>query len=800
MKRALRVLLVALIVALAIEVTSRIDGSSFTAEAQSGSTLAKVDPLLEPFLSRLGIGARAPVIITYRAMPTQTEITRLRSLGIMKGFMLRELPMVIVDMNLSQLASVRRQPGVRSVWGNRVMKVLTNESRHFIGVPQMSADREISNHNSVNPGFPISGKTIGVGYIDTGIDATNEDLKLGRKTMQNVIQPLAQGVVSDGGLLLGVGVSISDLIVDTIPGFVPPIYIENAPTSDLESGHGTHGAGVTAGTGANSGGFYGGVASGAHLVGIDTGDDKGLPLVAILTAFDYMMVNQFTHNIRVLNNSWGSSFAASEVDPDNPVNVATRRAHDLNMVVVFAAGNSGAADDAINPYSTMPWTISVAAGEKNGLGQPADFTSIGKNNGTGTDVAGMPADPASVPNLRPDITAPGVRIISTKARTVSPFMNALSVLNNDPQNIPPAFLPYYYSSDGTSFACPHISGVVALMLEANSQLTPDEVVSILRQTATPMPYEEKVVGAGYVDAHNAVRAAMGLSAVDHPADLFPPDTGEPRPEITDPAGDQTGTTAQDIVSCDFGYDAAASELVYTLTLADLSQRTANNQWTLSSKFGAVELFVSAAITETGAATYEYGTVTVLPNGTPNQSNIGPTDSGVISGNQIIMRLSIAKVNQAVGFDVLGTDSKATSARSQILIGASAVGGLLLNADSAAGSDYNVSDSSAGSGGPQPEYAEFTERLTGALPIGNASALVPVQIRRPMLEARLNYHPANQSLSFELLDATGNVIAVANQSGEKAINLSNVAAGNYAFRVSGSPTKNVDFVIKGKQAR
>jgi hypothetical protein len=224
------------------------------------------------------------------------------------------------------------------------------------------------------------------------------------------------------------------------------------------------------------------------------------------------------------------------------------------------------------------------------------------------------------------------------------------------------------------------------MLEANPTLTPDDVVTILRQTATPMPYEQKVVGAGYVDAHNAVRAALGLPMVDHPFNLNPTGGG---PEIVDAQGDEFGTAAQDILSCDFAYDAATGQIVYTLALDNLSGRTQNDSWTISSKFGAVTVFVSAAITETGAESYEYGTITTLPNGTPNQSSIGPADSGVISGNKITIRLSLAKVNAAVGSNVLGTTSTATSAKAQILIGTSLTGGLLLNADSAAGKDFVV---------------------------------------------------------------------------------------------------------------
>jgi len=202
-----------------------------------------------------------------------------------------------------------------------------------------------------------------------------------------------------------------------------------------------------------------------------------------------------------------------------------------------------------------------------------------------------------------------------------------------------------------------------------------------------MPYEERVVGAGYVDAHNAVRAAMGLQAVAHPFNLIPTDTDGP--EIVDAAGDAAGTAAQDILSCDFAYDAAAGQIVYTITLADLGQRTQNNSWTISSNFGDVTVFVSAAITETGAPSYEYGKVTALPNGTPNQESIGAADSGQIQGNRIVMRLALQKVDAAVGSSVLGTTSKATSAKAQILIGTSATGGLLLNADSASGKDFKV---------------------------------------------------------------------------------------------------------------
>ena len=651
----------------------------------SAATAVKIDPQLTRLLAQR---ATVPVIITYSKKPGPAELSRLQLAGIVKGFATRELPMVIADMSAAQLSLVSRQPGVVSIYSNRLMKTFTNVSRPFIGVPQMQADQQVTKNNHSNPGLPITGKGVGIGYIDTGLDATHKDLTYGKKTVQNVIQPLSETTVGDGGLVVGVGYSIGDILAGT--GFVPPVYVENQQMSDIESGHGTFGSAVAAGTGEQSGGFYGGVARGAHLVGVNSGNELGLPTVAIIGAYDYLLANQYAYNIRVINNSWGDTLSADGLDPANPINVATRTAHDRNITVVFAAGNSGDTPTSINPYSTMPWTISVAAGEKQGLGTPADFSSRGVDNGTGADVAGMPADPTLAPNLRPDITAAGVDIKSARLRGVGITNTAgtlpIFVGANDLTTIPPAYLPYYTTSQGTSFACPHVTGVVALMIEANPLLTPDDVVTILRQTANPMPYEERVVGAGYVDAHNAVRAAMGLTAVDHPFSLIP--TGG-APEIQDPSDDEFGTAAQDIRSVDFAYDAAHQQIVYTLTLGDASARTQNNAWTISSVFNGVTVFVSARVSETGEMAYEYGHYETLPNGTNNQVGDGAPDSAQVVGNQIIFRVAVDKINAVAGTNIVGTTSTETGAKAQIVIGTSVTPSLLLSSDTASGSDFVV---------------------------------------------------------------------------------------------------------------
>jgi subtilisin family serine protease len=782
----------------------------------SASAAVSIDRLLQQQISAAPLSLR-PVVITFERMPTNSDFQMLRALGITGGWRMRELPIVLTRINKVQFDALRQKSGIRSLYANHAFRKLDSVSNEFIGVNALLADREVT---TLNGGLPVSGKNVGVAYIDTGIDATHPDLRLGENVIQNVVFPTS--------------LSPLELPAD----FVPVVPLENQPFSDVEGGHGTFGAGVLAGTGAASAGFYRGVAPGAKLVGLQAGNDVGLTTYAIIQAMDYALVKQFQYNIRVCNNSYGTTLAAYPYDPNDPINTATRIMHDRNITVVFAAGNDGDAPDMINPFSVAPWVISVAAGEKQGLGTPAGFSSRGNDNGTGTDTPGQPADPSAAPNLRPDITGSGVDIkaprskgpgVTNTAGTIPVFVGA-----NDLSTIPPAFLPYYTTSQGTSFATPQVSGVVALMLEANPLLTPDEVVTILRQTATPMPFEERVVGAGYVDAHNAVRAAKQLAAMPHPANLFP-STDPNAPQIVDAADDQLGTTAQDIRAAKFAYDAAANQIVYTLTLADLSNRTPNMRWTLTSKFGATEVFVTASADET-ATTYEYGRITTLATGTQNQETIGAADAGAIQGNQITIRLGLEKVNAAVGANVLGTTSTNTQAESQILIGSSLTGGLLLNSDQATGSDFAVNGSDPNptptptvtptptpTATPTPEpsptptptatpvpqpsptptpteqanQGKFEERYSGTINPGQNAAEIAFSVRHAVLNAQMNQNHGNQPLTFELLDANYNLIATAAQN---KIQLGNLPAGTYYYRVRGSVTRAVDFTIKSGQGR
>ena len=771
----------------------------------SVSAAVSVDRLLVSQVNAAPLSL-TPVIITFDHKPAAVDFAMLQSLGIVGGRYLTQLPMILTAVNLAQFNALKSKPGVVSLYANRTMHPFDLESRTISGVEDLVRDAQVT---ALNSGLPVSGRNVGIAYVDTGLDATHPDLQLGQNVAQNVYFATA------------------DAPVDLPAGFVPIVPVENTPMSDIEGGHGTFGAAVAAGTGAASGGLYAGMAPGAKLVAIRAGNDVGLTTYAIVQAYDYALVNQYHYNIRVCNNSWGTTIADTPYDPNDPINVSTRTMHDRNITVVFAAGNDGDAPNVINPYSVAPWVISVAAGEKRGLGTPASFSSRGNDDGTGSDTAGQPADPTTPPNLRPDIIGSGVDIKSARSKGpgVTNFAGTLPVFvgANDLSTIPPAFLPYYTTSQGTSFSTPQVSGIVALMMEADPLLTPDQVVTILRQTATPMPYEERIVGAGYVDAHNAVRTAMSLAMTTHPASLFP--SNDPNaPQIIDDANDQIGTTAQDIREGSFRYDPATNQLVYRLVVSDASVTTPNMNWTMMSSFGQTQVFVTASVDET-TTSFNYGTITTLATGTQNQQTIGAADSGGISGNEITVRLSVDKISSAVGFNVLGTTSTGTTANAQILIGSSLTGGLLLSSDQASGSDFFVGDQNPTPtptpspdptpsptatptppptpeptpvSSPTPEAdagGRFDERYSGTLDPGQPAVTMEFDLRRSTLDAQINQNHGDQTIYFDLQDASGNLIATA---GQQKIQLSGLTPGTYVYRVRGSVSKAVDFTIKSGQ--
>ncbi len=409
------------------------------------------------------------VVVTFNGSgaPSSTHLQLLQSLGLTKGLTFKNLPIAGLLATQAQVDALSKSPYVRSIYLNKKLSYFNHDDTNLTGVQRLRKDQ---NFTTRNKGVPISGKGVGVMINDSGVDGTHEDVKLGTHLVQNVL----------GSTNLS---SLSTLL--------PVTYLENVPNTDTNSGHGTHCAGSVGGNGARSNGLYAGVAPGATLVGYGSGG--ALFILDALGGYDYALTHQFQYGIRVISNSWGTS---GDFDPFDPVNVASKKAYDLGIVSVFAAGNDGPSSDTHNPYAIAPWVISVGAGDK--YGKLADFSSRGVKGEGGTFTY---EDQTWKYENRPTIVGPGVDVVSTRA--IAPVSSLSAQM--DVELLDPAHIPFYAHMSGTSMATPHVAGVVALLLEANPSLTPGQVKEILQKTATNMPgHESWEVGAGYVNAYAAV--------------------------------------------------------------------------------------------------------------------------------------------------------------------------------------------------------------------------------------------------------------------------------------------------------
>jgi serine protease AprX len=450
----------------------------------SGAAMA--DAQLDPqLLSKLLAAAptdELQIVISYeQSVPvTPGQITALHSLGITKGVTMRTLPIAGALATPAEIRALAQRDDVASIYWNAPLRYYNQEARQIT-----STARAQANPGDYNRALPFSGKGITVLVNDSGIDATHEDLKLGEHVVQNVLG--AQNI-------------LAELATEVSPGIVPVTYLEGVPNTDLGSGHGTHCAGSVGGTGERSNGLFRGVAPGADIVGYGSG--AVLLVLDAVGGLDYAATNQFSYRntIRVTSNSWGSS---GPFEPLNPVNIASYELYKRGIVSVFAAGNDGPGEDTHNPYAQAPWVISVGAGEKDGV--LTGFSSRGKRGESGSFT--MPDGRSWTYVNEPTLVAPGVDIVSTRDP-----LGALPPLEaqHDAETLDPAYLPFYTHMSGTSMATPHVAGIVALLLEANPNLTPAQVKDLLKRTATNMSGRLSwEAGAGHINTYAALAEASG---------------------------------------------------------------------------------------------------------------------------------------------------------------------------------------------------------------------------------------------------------------------------------------------------
>jgi serine protease AprX len=252
---------------------------------------------------------------------------------------------------------------------------------------------------------------------------------------------------------------------------------------DDEYGHGTHLAGVIAGNGAASGGKWRGVAPGAQLVSVKVaGPDGATDVSVVIAGLQWVVTHRAQYGIKVLNLSFGTdSVQPYAVDP---LNAAVERAWAAGITVVVSSGNRGAG--TINKPGDDPFVITVGAAD---MKQTADRKDdeIAPFSSSGITQDGF---------MKPDVVAPGTTIVATRdAGSTIDSLHQDAVVDGE-----------YFKGTGTSQAGAIVSGVAALLYQANPTLRPNTVKGILMGSTFRMSQYRSGGGSGLVDAAGALQS------------------------------------------------------------------------------------------------------------------------------------------------------------------------------------------------------------------------------------------------------------------------------------------------------
>ncbi|MEI6103573.1 MAG: S8 family peptidase [Methanothrix sp.] len=320
----------------------------------------------------------------------------------------------------------------------------------------------------------IDGQGITVAVIDSGIDKNHPDL-------------------------IGKVVAEKNFLADEI-------------TADDLLGHGTMVAGIIAGSGTASNGKYKGIAPGAKLISVKVIDGKGDGKVSdIIAGIEWAVYN----GADVLSLSLGG-INLGETNP--PITMAADNAAGAGVVVCVAAGNrnssetggqvagttsrqvgrgtpadlsqtDGAKKDVY--YLLVPIVLALPPGLIDSPGDGVKVITVGATDAKGHIAGFSGSGPTRDDRIKPDVVAPGVDIISIVPVGVKR----------------PKSVDIYYSQEsGTSLSAPVASGMAALLLQANKNLSAAGVKAVMTRGAKKLDstlgesYEEYYQGAGMLDA------------------------------------------------------------------------------------------------------------------------------------------------------------------------------------------------------------------------------------------------------------------------------------------------------------
>ncbi len=358
----------------------------------------------------------------------------------------------------------------------------------------------------------------------------------------------------------GVNIALTDTGVDNehpglsgkfVAGYDAVCYVHTDPQCLLAGGreedgsfdpddgnqHGTACMGMASATGIEADGSqsdYYGSAPNASLVDVRIGTDVGAgPFENYLLEQEFYEsamnglqwiidhrddawagVDEANHGIDIISLSWG--ITSHENGGSDGTDMHSRILDDAmlaGVTVSNAAGNDGPDNDGLSGMSASSLSVTVAATDDlNTVNRTDDtiasYSSRGprKDNGDGNPLN----------ELVPELSAPGTNIVQAEGCVTSGGCN--NFLGGDASDN-----TYTGRGSGTSYATPAVTGVIALVIEANGNLTPLQIKEILKQTAERRgepsvpdidPYWNRDFGWGMVDAYAAVAMAQHIAQTD----------------------------------------------------------------------------------------------------------------------------------------------------------------------------------------------------------------------------------------------------------------------------------------------
>jgi len=269
---------------------------------------------------------------------------------------------------------------------------------------------------------------------------------------------------------------------------------EDAAASEDLNGHGSHVASILADSssifdqyGAPTG-AHSGVAPDVDLVMIKAFDEQGkASYSSVLQGIEYAINNKDSLNIRVLNVAF--SFPATSFYWEDPINQALMRAWDNGITVIAPAGNGNNKDMSIGVPGNNPYVITVGAMDDNSTPFDTSDDVVASFSSFGPTLEGF---------MKPEVLAPGANVKGLVAK------NSRLADKNKKSGI-----------SGTSQATAVTAGVVALMIQQDPSLTPDEIKCRLMSSASlatkqngELAFSRYAQGAGLINASAAINATV----------------------------------------------------------------------------------------------------------------------------------------------------------------------------------------------------------------------------------------------------------------------------------------------------